>query len=292
MSLQQLARRVCTDVPRRSILSASVSEAAVLLGGGTRRASRASEVWSLLRRGESPLDEAAASHLPARTRELAARVFSPPTHTVSAEAASDCGTHKALLRLHDGLEVETVVIPMGRGGDEQRARSTLCVSSQVGCAQACPFCATGRMGRVRSLSAEEILAQVFEGVRLARERGLPPVRNVVFMGMGEPLDNCEAVERSLELITDQRGFALSPRHVTLSTVAPSPDAVRRAAHWPARLAWSLHAADDRLRKMLVPSARHRAAALRDAFGEVLEARPARQAPHPSLSPAVACCSVP
>ena len=95
MSLQQLARRVCTDVPRRSILSASVSEAAVLLGGGTRRASRASEVWTLLRRGESPLDEAAASHLPARTRELvAARVFSPLTHTVSAEATSDCGTNK------------------------------------------------------------------------------------------------------------------------------------------------------------------------------------------------------
>ena len=78
-------------------------------------------------------------------------------------------------------------------------------------------------------------------------------------------------------MTDQRAFGLPPRHVTLSTVAPSPEAVRRTRGWPCRLAWSLHAADDRLRKMLVPSARHRAAALRDAFGEVLETRSTRQA---------------
>ena len=294
---RQLARRLCTDTPRRSILSASFNEAAALLGGGSGRGSCASDVWSLLRRGESPLDTAAAAHLPMRMRELAARVFSLPTHTVSAEAASACGTHKALLRLHDGLEVETVVIPMGRvdepdssggdggggggggGGGEGRstARSTLCVSSQVGCAQACRFCATGRMGRRRNLATEEIVAQVFEGVRLARAHGLPPVRNIVFMGMGEPLDNIDAVERALETMTDQRAFGLSPRHVTLSTVAPSPEAVRRTRHWPARLAWSLHAADDRLRKMLVPSARHGTTALRDAFGDVLEMRSARQA---------------
>ena len=109
-----LSRRLCTGAPRRSILSASFDEAAALLGGGRGRGSRASEVWSLIRRGESPLDTAAAEHLPRRTRELAARVFSPPTHVVSAEAASACGTHKALLRLHDGAEVETVLIPMGR----------------------------------------------------------------------------------------------------------------------------------------------------------------------------------
>ena len=167
----------------------------------------------------------------------------------------------------------------GGGGDEggSTARSTLCVSSQVGCAQACRFCATGRMGRRRNLATDEIVAQVFEGVRLARAHALPPVRNIVFMGMGEPLDNLDAVETALKVMTDQRAFGLSPRYVTLSTVAPSPEAVRRTRDWPARLAWSLHAADDRLRKMLVPSARHRTAALRDAFGEVLEARSARQA---------------
>ena len=187
-----------------------------------------------------------------------------------------------------------MVIPMGRadgthrnggggggggGGDEggSTARSTLCVSSQVGCAQACRFCATGRMGRRRNLATDEIVAQVFEGMRLARAHALPPVRNIVFMGMGEPLDNIDAVETALKVMTDQRAFGLSPRYVTLSTVAPSPEAVRRTRAWPARLAWSLHAADDRLRKMLVPSARHSAAALRDAFGEVLEARSARQA---------------
>ena len=91
------------------MLGASFDQAVALLGGGSGRGSSASEVWSLLRRGDSPLDTAAAAHLPMRTRELAARVFSPPAHTVSAEAASACGTHKALLRLHDGLEVETLL---------------------------------------------------------------------------------------------------------------------------------------------------------------------------------------
>ena len=106
-SHRQLARRLCTEAPRSSMLGASFDQAAALLGGGSGRGSSASDVWSLLRRGDSPLDTAAAAHLPMRTRELAARVFSPPAHTVSAEAASACGTHKALLRLHDGLEVET-----------------------------------------------------------------------------------------------------------------------------------------------------------------------------------------
>eukprot|EP00908_Phaeocystis_cordata_P008736 Transcript_19431.p1 GENE.Transcript_19431~~Transcript_19431.p1 ORF type:complete len:401 (-),score=97.08 Transcript_19431:122-1324(-) len=264
-------RRLCLGSPP-SLLSLSLDEAARLLGGGS---SRAKEVWSMIRRGESPLCEAAAARLPARTHVRAQMLFSPPTHTVTAEAESACGTHKLLLRLEDGLEVETVVIPM-RGEADGRsessgARSTLCLSSQVGCAQACRFCATGRMGRKRSLRAEEILAQVYEGAGLARRLGLPAIRNAVFMGMGEPLDNCEAVEHALDVMTHQHGFSLAPRHVTLSTVAPSVEAVRRLRQWPARPAWSLHAADDRLRKMLVPSARHRVAALRDAFAEVQEA---------------------
>lgn len=187
-----------------------------------------------------------------------------------------------LLRLHDGLEVETVLIPVRGGGnpDSDPITSTLCLSSQVGCAQACRFCATGAMGRRRGLSTGEILAQVFEGNALARAEGLPPVRNIVFMGQGEPLDNSDAVEAALDALTDRARFALAPRRITVSTVGPSPAAIRRMAAWPARLAWSVHAADDELRKQLVPSARFPVAELRDAFLDVLSARRERALANP------------
>ena len=120
----------------------------------------------------------------------------------------------------DGLAVEAVIIPQESAGSS--SYSTLCVSSQVGCGRACAFCATGTMGLVRSLSADEILQQLFSAVGAARAAGLPPIRNVVFMGMGEPLDNLGAVSDALSAMVSPHGFGLFKRHLSVSTVGTSP----------------------------------------------------------------------
>lgn len=132
-----------------SLLSMSPGAAGRLLGGS----GRAKSVWQLLRRGEDPFGPAGESFLSKPTlRALSA--FSPLSSAVGAEIVTPCGTCKLLLLLPDGREVEVVVIPHA-----SQAFSTVCVSSQVGCRQACSFCATGTMGLLRSLATEEIVAQ-------------------------------------------------------------------------------------------------------------------------------------
>lgn len=193
-----------------------------------------------------------------RTRaRLRGMTYAPP-RLVTERVAAD-GTKKLLLGLDDGQAVECVLIP-------ERSRTTLCVSSQVGCRRGCRFCMTATMSLLRSLTAAEILGQVHVALQHLEDR--PPLRNVVFMGMGEPLDNPVAVEAALSVLTDDLFYAVGARHVTVSSVAPSPKAVLRARNWPGRLAWSLHAAQDDLRKHLVPTQRFETAALRDAFAEV------------------------
>jgi 23S rRNA (adenine2503-C2)-methyltransferase len=156
------------------------SAAGGLLGGS----GRAKLVWEVLREGRDPFDE--GSGLGQNTRAALHAHFSPPAHEMLATSVSECGTRKLLLRLPLGDEVETVIIP-------HRGFSTLCVSSQVGCRQGCTFCATGTMGLLRSLTADEILLQLHTASAAVREHGMPPLRNVVFMGMGEPADNVEHV---------------------------------------------------------------------------------------------------
>lgn len=183
-----------------------------------------------------------------------------PTVSKRLVAAGDHGdTVKLLLRLADGAEVETVVIPMANGD-----RHTVCVSSQVGCGMGCGFCQTARMGLVRQLSAAEIVAQV---VAAARELGTPP-RNVVFMGMGEPLDNVEAVAGAVRVLTDPHGLALGHRHITVSTVGRADVLPQLAALGLTRvnLAVSLTVADDTVRSRLMPvNRRHDLAALKAAL---------------------------
>jgi len=115
-------------------------------------------------------------------------------------------TEKYLLKTADGLEVEMVSLPM-------KAGCTLCISSQVGCRMGCAFCETGKMGLLRSLTLDEIVSQVYQA-----KHGLGlDVRNVVFMGMGEPFDNYEAVMGAVRILTDEQGFALGPSRITIST---------------------------------------------------------------------------
>jgi 23S rRNA (adenine2503-C2)-methyltransferase len=148
-----------------------------------------------------------------------------------------------LFRLPDGQGIETVAIP-----DDDRL--TLCISSQAGCALQCAFCATGRMGFQRNLEVWEIAGQVREMVLLD-----PPTRvtNVVFMGMGEPLMNWRAVSPSLTILNDPRGIGIGARHITVSTVGVLPGIVALSERPEQfRLAISIHAPSDELRRALMP----------------------------------------
>jgi 23S rRNA (adenine2503-C2)-methyltransferase len=150
---------------------------------------------------------------------------------------------KFLLKFADGLESESVLIPMDSG-------TTLCISSQVGCRMGCAFCQTGKMGLIRHLSCEEIVAQVF-WARFGLKR---QIRNIVFMGMGEPLDNYDAVMRAVAVLTDMGGFGFGPSRITIST-SGRVDGIRRMAldADPAlNLAVSVNAPTDEIRNRIMP----------------------------------------
>ncbi len=174
-------------------------------------------------------------------------------------------TTKLALRFADGREAETVLIPM-RGGEHL----TVCVSSQVGCRMGCAFCRTARMGLVRDLAAHEIVGQVVAAARHARATSPVPVapRNVVFMGMGEPLDNLDAVARAVAALGEPRGCAIPGSRITISTVGRADQIPRFAELGLGRcnLAVSVSSADDALRDRLMPVNRtHDLAALRRAL---------------------------
>jgi 23S rRNA (adenine2503-C2)-methyltransferase len=198
-------------------------------------------------------DPADMTDLPAGPRSDLIAALLPPLLIAQRELECDGGTtRKTLWRAFDGAYVESVLM---RYPD----RVTMCVSSQAGCGMACPFCATGQAGLTRNLSAAEIVSQVFAGAR-AMARGEVPggpgrVSNVVFMGMGEPLANYNAVLTAVRRITDPApaGLGISQRSVTVSTVGLVP-AIRKLTGegLSVRLAVSLHAPDDELRDDLVP----------------------------------------
>lgn len=178
------------------------------------------------------------------------------------------GTTKLLLDLvSDGLQVETVIIPW-----DDRQKSTLCISSQVGCRQACTFCATGRMGKLRSLNSDEILAQLYWAHKACRIRNIYPIENVVFMGLGEPADNVDAVTRATRNLVHPNLFQLAPRKVTISTVAPTPESFEELGKSEVVLAWSVHASNDDLRKQLVPTTQFSMVELRAGLIQTLQGR--------------------
>ncbi len=198
-----------------------------------------------------------------RLAGLAAREQCPSIVTISETEDAVYGTtSKFLLRLADGAEVEAVSIPMTAAGHR-----TVCVSSQVGCKQGCGFCRTARMGLVRNLAAHEIVGQV---IAVNRATGRT-ARNVVFMGMGEPLDNAPAVAQAARVLSERCGCALAWHHITVSTVGRLAGLARwaEAGLGRANLAVSLHAADDAVRAALIPAARlEPVAALRSALGAI------------------------
>lgn len=224
---------------------------------------RVRQVWDGLYRRAAGFEE--LTDLPRSLRErLATAPELAPSLRQELESVSDGGdTVKWLWSLHDGARVETVLMHYRSG------RSTVCVSTQAGCAMACGFCATGQAGFDRNLTTGEIVEQVVAAVRAARPRR---VGNVVFMGMGEPLANYDRVWGAVRRLHDDMG--ISARHLTLSTVGVVPGIKRLASEdLPVNLAVSLHAANDRLRDDLVPvNKRYPLAVLMEACHEYLEAK--------------------
>lgn len=163
---------------------------------------------------------------------------------VAARRESRDGTIKWLMRVGNGNCVETVLIP-------ERGRNTLCVSSQVGCMLDCSFCATGKQGFNGNLSTGEIVGQLWLANRELQARG-QTATNVVFMGMGEPLLNFDAVLRAANLMMDHLAFGISKRRVTISTAGLAPGIQALAGATDVSLAVSLHAPTDALRSQLVP----------------------------------------
>lgn len=215
---------------------------------------RARQVWRRAYQGfASSFEE--MTELPRGLRDRLAASFALVTlQSVTAEDSLDGSTRKVLWRLRDGLTIETVLMRYDQT-DRGRARSTLCVSTQVGCAMACVFCATGQQGFLRHLAAGEIVEQVIAFARELRAEGTH-LTNIVFMGMGEPLHNYDNTMAAVRRLNDPDGFGLGARHMTLSTVGLVP-AIRRLAQEDLQvgLAVSLHAPDDDLRRRIVPTAR-------------------------------------
>lgn len=178
---------------------------------------------------------------------LRARLEATPSDEVRRLRSADGLTAKLLLKLRDGQEIEAVEMRAAET-PTSRARKTICVSTQAGCAMACVFCVTGQFGFARNLDAGEIVEQV-----LRFNAPDHPVTNVVFMGMGEPLANYDQTLRAIRLLTHPDGLHLGARRITLSTSGLVPE-IRRLAdeHLQVGLAISLHAADDTLRSSLMP----------------------------------------
>jgi len=216
-------------------------EAALAARGLERFRARQIFGW-VYRRGVADLN--AMTDLSRELRASLAADFTLTTPVIAARERSVDGTEKFLLRLADGRQIESVFIP-----DAQRA--TFCISTQVGCAMACAFCLTGKMGLLRNLTAGEIAGQVRVLAQALDLRG--KTFNIVLMGMGEPLHNYDETMKALRILADEHGMSLPPRRVTLSTVGLLP-ALERLANEPImpNLAISLHAPTDLQRGELVP----------------------------------------
>lgn len=183
--------------------------------------------------------------LAAKLQEKAPLLAAKPR---SVSVSRDGRAHKALLDLLDGRVIETVLLR------PSETRWTTCISSQVGCAVACTFCATGLMGLSRNLTPEEITDQVLFWRQYMAQQGLPGrVDNIVYMGMGEPFACYDQVAASLRALMDQKQFAIGARHIAVSTSGVAPKMVQFGKDFPqVNLALSLHAATDELRTRLVP----------------------------------------
>lgn len=209
------------------------------LGKGRQHAAAFYE--ALMRKGEPDPTNPIFNNAPHLFKTIQELVAIP--HLKIIKTSDDGKTGKFLLQTSDQLEVESVLIPMQSGG-------TLCISSQVGCRMGCTFCETGRMGLLRSLTTEEIVYQVFA----AKFQLGFKFRNIVFMGMGEPFDNYEAVLQAARIFMDNNGLGFGRKNVTISTSGRVEEIRRFAAEgrWAPNLAISINAPTDEKRNLIMP----------------------------------------
>jgi 23S rRNA (adenine2503-C2)-methyltransferase len=185
------------------------------------------------------------TNLPVVLRQsLAQRALLCSLEPVDSVTSADALTTKVLFRLRDGETIESVWM-------QYEGRQTVCVSSQVGCAVGCPFCATGQSGFRRNLTSGEMVEQILYFARKAHAQG-EGITNVVFMGMGEPLANLDNVVRALRIITSPDGMQFSTRRVTVSTAGLVPELDRLGNAVTVNLAVSLNATTDEVRSRLMP----------------------------------------
>ena len=213
---------------------------------------RAVQVWQWLWQKRARSFDAMTNVSKAARSALAERCRIVWPEIAATEVSRD-GTTKFLLRLEDGESVETVLIPSS--SRDGKGRMTQCLSCQVGCAMGCTFCATGQSGFIRNMTHAEILGQVLVARDYLNDTGdVPILRNLVFMGMGEPLLNLKEVMRSLETLNSDQGLAFSPRRITVSTCGLREGLATLGESNLAYLAVSLHAPNQELRARLMPKA--------------------------------------
>ncbi len=222
----------------------TLEELGQLLAAWGQPAYRARQVLRWVYKGVTDFEAMTDLARPFR-RELAGKTLLSQLRLQKRQTARD-GTQKFLFGLEDGLSVESVLIP-------EEDHYTLCLSSQVGCAQGCRFCLTATRGFSRNLTAGEMVNQIL-AVRALLSPGRP-LTNLVFMGMGEPLANFAPLVRALKIITSPWGLGFSPRRVTVSTVGLAPPLPRLGQETRANLTVSLNAPDDETRNFLMPANR-------------------------------------
>jgi len=232
-----------------SIIGIHKDEIAEILKDAGEPAYRAGQVidWAYNKRVSS-FDE--MTNLPAKLRKTLEERFRFHTlNHVTTSGAKDT-TQKFLFKLHDGRYVETVLIPANPAlYSESSDRRTACISSQVGCAFACKFCASGLAGFTRNLTVDEIVGQLLQVEKVSGEK----INNIVFMGMGEPLANIKNLMKALDVITAEWGIGIGARKITISTSGLAPQ-IKKLAERPQqiRLAISLHGATDEVRDRIMP----------------------------------------
>jgi len=249
--------------PLTSLLGTKPEEVAEVVTSLGEPAFRAKQIveWTFKKR--APGIEAMSS-LSKPLRTALAEKFVTRSMMLSSATGSQDTTRKLLLKLQDGRYVETVLIPANPalyGGRSDRL--TLCVSSQVGCAYDCRFCASGLAGFTRNLTAGEIVEQIVQAEAFANDR----VDNLVFMGMGEPLANFSNLTKAIEILNAEWGIGIGARHMTVSTSGLAPQ-IRKLAEFPLqiRLAISLHGASDDVRSQIMPvNQKHNIAELFEAL---------------------------
>ncbi len=238
-----------------SLLGLSFGELGNLLSADGLYRHHTKELWGAIHR-KAIQDLSTATLAPPLTRWAAANVGEGKRYFIDLpEQAEEINsrddlTRKYLLKLTDGQVIETVLM-------EYKGRFTACVSSQAGCAMGCVFCATGQMGFVRHLTAGEIVAQVLHVRRiLATSHPHRRLRNLVLMGMGEPLHNYDAVMKAMDIVSHTGGSSVGPSHISISTVGYVPNILRMAEEKrPYRLAVSLHGSTEAERSALVPASK-------------------------------------